>query len=44
MRLLLLEYGAFQSSADAKRRADREAYDMMEAEWLANFHRDDREG
>jgi len=44
MRLLLLEYGAFQSSADAKRWADREQYDMMEPEWLANFHRDDREG
>ena len=44
MRLLLLEYGAEQSSADAKRWAEREAYDAMEAEWLANFHRDDREG
>ena len=43
MRLLLLEYGAEQSSADAKRWAEREAYDAMEAEWLANFHRDDRE-
>ena len=44
LRLPLLEYGAFQSSADTKRWADREAYDMMEAAWLANFHRDDREG
>ena len=43
MRLLLLEYGAFQSSANAKRWEERKAYDMMEAEWLANFHRKRRE-
>ena len=44
MRLLLLEYGALQTNSDKKRWEDREAYDMMEAGWLANFHRDDREG
>ena len=44
MRLLLLEHGAFESSAEKRRWEDREAYDMMEPAWLANFHRDDREG
>ena len=33
MRLLLLQYGARQSSADAKRWDEREAYAMMEADW-----------
>ena len=44
MRLLLLEHGALESNADKKRWEDREDYDMKEPAWLANFHRDDREG
>ena len=44
MRLLLLEHGAQESSADKKRWEDREDYDMKEPALLANFHRDDREG
>ena len=44
MRLLLIEHGALESSADKKRWEDREAYDMLELAWLSNFHRDDREG
>ena len=44
MRLLLLEHGAMESNADKKRWEDREEYDMIEPAWLANFHRDDREG
>ena len=44
MRLLLLDHGAFQTSADKKRWEDREAYDMMEPAWLAAFHRHGREG
>jgi hypothetical protein len=44
MRLLLLEHGALESSADKKRWVEREAYDMLEPAWLSNFHRDDREG
>ena len=42
MRLLLLEYGANESKADQERWEDREACDMHEKAWLANFHRDDR--
>ena len=44
MRLLLLEHGAMESNADKKRWEEREEYDMKEPAWLANFHRDDREG
>ena len=44
MRLLLLDYGAFESSAEIKRWEDREKYDMMEPGWLVARHRDDREG
>ena len=44
MRLLLLEHGAKESQADQKRWEIREACDMNEKAWLANFHRDDREG
>ena len=43
MRLLLLECGANESKADQKRWELREACDMNERAWLANFHRDDRE-
>ncbi len=39
MRLFPLE-----SNADKKRWEEREDYDMKEPAWLANFHRDDREG
>ena len=44
MRLLLIEHGAMESNADKKRWEEREEYDMKEPAWLANFHRDDREG
>ena len=44
MRLLLLDYGAVESSAELKRWENREEYDMMEPRWLAARHRDDREG
>ena len=44
MRLLLLEYGAKESEADKKRWESRKHYDMIEPAWMANFHRDDREG
>ena len=44
MRLLLLEHGAKESTADQKRWELREACDMNERAWLMNFHRDDREG
>ena len=44
MRLLLLEHGAMESNADKKRWEEREEYDMKEPAWLANSHRDDREG
>ena len=44
MRLLLLEHGAMESKEDKKRWEEREEYDMKEPAWLANFHRDDREG
>jgi hypothetical protein len=44
MRLLLLEHGAMESNADKKRWEECEEYDMKEPAWLANFHRDDREG
>ena len=44
MRLLLLQYGARESDRDKKLWEDRERYDLYESAWLANFHRDDREG
>jgi hypothetical protein len=44
MRLLLLDHGAFESRAEKQRWSVRETCDMMEASWLADFHRDDREG
>ena len=42
MRLLLLDHGAFESRAEKQRWSVRETCDMMEASWLADFHRDDR--
>ena len=44
MRLLLLEYGAKESEADKEQWESRKHYDMIEPAWMANFHRDDREG
>ena len=44
MRQLLFEYGARESAADYEIWKMHVAYERIEPAYLANFHRDDREG